>query len=381
MSYLYQREAGYRFTLKPYKTPGDKETCPACGVRRKYVRYLDTQTAELLPEAYGRCDREDGCGYFLDPYKDGYSKLIHEQERGKKVAWNPTKPPEVKRISKPVSYIPFDLVEKSLSHYYQNHFTQFLLSTFGTEVVQQINDRYLIGTSKVWPGATIFWQIDKVGKVRTGKIMLYSPLTGKRKKQPYDHFTWVHKKLDDSEQYNLSQCLFGEHLLSLYPIKTVALVESEKTAIISSIYFPEYVWVATGGKGFDETRLQALKGRRVILCPDLSEEGKTFINWADKAQKSANLTSYVVSDFLEKKARPEERGQGLDLADELLRINYQTYRKQEARPLPTSNETSDEVANIPLILPEGMHWLTNREGKRFQVQMSKYGYPTSWGTN
>ena len=36
------------------------------------------------------------------------------------------------------------------------------------------------------------------------------------------------------EEWELSQCLFGEHLLSLYPDRTVALVESEKTAVICS---------------------------------------------------------------------------------------------------------------------------------------------------
>ena len=36
------------------------------------------------------------------------------------------------------------------------------------------------------------------------------------------------------EEWELSQCLFGEHLLSLYPDRTVALVESDKTAVICS---------------------------------------------------------------------------------------------------------------------------------------------------
>ena len=52
------------------------------------------------------------------------------------------------------------------------------------------------------------------------------------------------------ENWELTQCLFGEHLLSAIDEKqkTVALVESEKTAIIASCIMPKYIWLATGGK-------------------------------------------------------------------------------------------------------------------------------------
>lgn len=72
--------------------------------------------------------------------------------------------------------------------------------------------RYKVGTSKYWDGATVFWQTDNQNKVRTGKIMLYNPETGKRIKEPYNHVTWVHSVLHKGD-YNLKQCFFGEHLL------------------------------------------------------------------------------------------------------------------------------------------------------------------------
>jgi len=40
-------------------------------------------------------------------------------------------------------------------------------------------------------------------------------------------------------KYNLKQCLFGLHLLN-ENLKQVAIVESEKTALIMSIEFPNY---------------------------------------------------------------------------------------------------------------------------------------------
>jgi len=56
--------------------------------------------------------------------------------------------------------------------------------------------------------------------------MLYSPTTGKRVKEPFNHITWVHKALKQPD-FNLKQCLFGEHLLQ-DKTKPVAIVESEK---------------------------------------------------------------------------------------------------------------------------------------------------------
>lgn len=51
-----------------------------------------------------------------------------------------------------------------------------------------------------------------------------------------------------------------------------------KTAIICSGVMPEYVWLATGGKqNFKAEKCECLKGRKVILYPDLGafEDWKT----------------------------------------------------------------------------------------------------------
>ena len=42
--------------------------------------------------------------------------------------------------------------------------------------------------------------------------------------------------------------LLGKYLLPLFPEKPVALVESEKTAIICAGLIPKFIWLATGGK-------------------------------------------------------------------------------------------------------------------------------------
>ena len=58
----------HRYTLQPYAGPKSRTPCPACGKPRCYTRYLDTDTGELLPDEYGRCDHEANCGHHRNPY-------------------------------------------------------------------------------------------------------------------------------------------------------------------------------------------------------------------------------------------------------------------------------------------------------------------------
>lgn len=94
------------------------------------------------------------------------------------------------------------------------------------------------------------FQFDIQGRCRGGKIIPYNPETGHRLKD--DHFPpvmWVHTNLKAAHllppEWRLTQCLFGEHLLQDKVNANVALVESEKTAVICSHLLPEYIWLAT----------------------------------------------------------------------------------------------------------------------------------------
>src|SRR5690554_5556036 len=43
-----------------------KHHCPDCN-KKTFVLYIDTETGDYLPEQYGRCDRENKCGYHSAP--------------------------------------------------------------------------------------------------------------------------------------------------------------------------------------------------------------------------------------------------------------------------------------------------------------------------
>jgi hypothetical protein len=222
------------------------------------------------------------------------------------------------------SFIPDELFKASLKAHETNQFVKFLIDLFGVEVASNLVSDYFIATSKHWEGATVFWQIDREGKIRSGKIMLYSPATGKRVKEPFNHIQWVHKALQMPE-FELRQCLFGEHLLK-DTLKPVAIVESEKTAIIASVYLPEFIWLAVGSlTSLNAEKCSVLKGRSIVLFPDLNG----FEKWSSKAKELSHLATFTVSDLLERKATEEERKQGFDIADYLIKFHYKAFALPE----------------------------------------------------
>ncbi len=205
----------------------------------------------------------------------------------------------------------------------------FLREIFTPMQALQACENYRVGTSKHWPGATVFWQIDAQGKVRTGKIMLYDKNTAKRVKQPFNHIAWVHSLIENAKsnnqnnseirnpnsEFQLKQCFFGEHLLNKNPEKTVGITESEKTAVMASIMMPDLVWLAAGSKnGLDAEKCQALKHRTVLLFPDVG----AFDYWTACALSlSAKIptATFAVHNEMELTATDEERATGADMAD------------------------------------------------------------------
>ena len=146
--------------------------------------------------------------------------------------------------------------------------------------------------------------------------MLYDPTTGHRVKVPRSYVSWVHTELG-LKHFTMKQCLFGEHLLADHPDKAVAIVESEKSALIATHFMPEFVWLATGGIHgcFKADTVGVLKGRAVMLCPDLGAKNV----WQEKAHLLSSICSKVVSsEILERCATDEQKGKGLDIADFLL---------------------------------------------------------------
>ncbi|MDR3236524.1 MAG: DUF6371 domain-containing protein [Prevotellaceae bacterium] len=299
-------------------TKRGKAVCPECG-RKTFVLYIDSATGEPLHSTVGKCDRSDNCGHHYSPkqyFQDNH--IPFDTVRNS----TPYRKPNPKPQPVP-SYIDADIFKKSLQGYENNTLVQYLYGIVGDEATRQTVERYYIGTAK--NGGTIFWQIDGCGKIRTGKAIQYAE-DGHRRKDVMPPVSWVHTilKLPD---FSLMQCFFGEHLLR-DATKMVAIVESEKTAIIASVYLPQFIWLACGGsEGLNIDKCRCLKGRDVVLYPDCG----MFDKWNNKAEVLRTICKSVsVSNLIETAASEAERKAGFDLSDYLARFSPSEFSEPQA---------------------------------------------------
>ena len=310
----------HRYNLEPYHGISTRHTCPECKESRVFSLYIDTETGLIVHSSVGRCNRESNCGYHYTPKEYFQNNNISIDTNHCQLK----REPETKR---PTSYILLDTMESSLRGYGQNNFVQFLNGLFGVKVTADALQKYFVGTSKHWPGSTVFWQIDIKNRIRTGKIILYNQNTGKRVKDPFSFITWVHSVLKQSN-FEMKQCLFGEHLLNEASLP-IGLVESEKTAIIASLCLPSFTWLATGGlSNLTAEKCRVLSGRTVVLFPDVLG----FDKWQRKAKELSILipgTHFEISDLLEKNATDEERKEGCDIADYLIKSKIKPLTEEE----------------------------------------------------
>lgn len=176
-------------------------------------------------------------------------------------------------------------------------------------------DRYHLGRSH--DGGVIFWQIDQKGVVRDGKIMYYREDCHRDKAR---NPSWVSARMKAYYGYDgdlpVERCLFGLHLL--HSAATVAVVEAEKTAVIMSERYPQYLWLASGGLSMlTAEKLLPLRDQRVILFPDTDLDGKAFAHWQQIAREASRHTLFpvYVSPLLERHATSEQKAAKIDIID------------------------------------------------------------------
>jgi hypothetical protein len=306
----------YRYSLD---NSSKKHICPACG-KKTFVKYVLTQTKQYIGSTVGRCDREINCGYHNPPkaYFENKGNIPSQNTRFTHLNRNVPEQP-----FRNVSYIDYEIFDKTQHwgiYLKQNNFIEYLFNIFDERIVIEITERFRIGTAKHWNGATVFWQIDEKHNIRSGKIILYDGLTGKRTK----NITWVHSVLKIPD-FNLKQCLFGLHQINDYPDHIIGIVESEKTAVIMTglskkeNIVKNYIWMATGGLNMlNEDLLLPLKNFKIVLYPDLGvhELKNPYLIWLNKCntfkEKGYKITT---SSILEGIGNYDDKLKGCDLVD------------------------------------------------------------------
>ena len=206
-----------------------------------------------------------------------------------------------------------------------------------SEQMQEAAQRYRLGCSR--SGGVIFWQIDTLEQICDGKIMYYRPDCHRDHQR---HPQWVSNLL--KRQFlgrfpemapwmpETHHCLFGTHLLSLADgaddadvLNTnltnntnLAVVEAEKTAVIMSAHYPQYLWLAAGGlTELTAQKLFPLRRHRIVLFPDTDTDQTAYKRWYAIAQEARRLygLDIHVSSLLERRATAAQKQAKIDLVD------------------------------------------------------------------
>jgi hypothetical protein len=299
-----------------------KFTCPYCNVPKKFKRYIRRTTGEYMPLEFGRCDREVSCTYHVYPSKEYFSDNS-ERRLGLKFGKKPGKAKYVfenkngsQTAEKPQNFdfITFEHLKTTFGNFERNAFVQFLLNLFpdSDEEIQDVLKIYFVGTYK---GYTCFPQIDRQMRICKATLIRFDQANGKRRHGNDDTSSLV-SKLDLKENFNYKQVFFGEHLLTRFADKPVAIVESQKSAIVGGLCLPKMLWMATGSKQWlKPERLQRFDDRQIILYPDADG----YNAWQQIATDARRLGLDVkVSSLIERRATDEQKAEGYDVADYLI---------------------------------------------------------------
>ena len=291
----------------------------------------------------------------------------------------------VPKITSALCPLPSDIVTKCLS--LNSEFCKSVVSAgyLSDSQLRHVAERYRLGATK--DGGVIFWQIDDQQRVHTGKIMYYQP-DCHRDKQRHPTWVHCLMKDQLPPNYEFHPCLFGLHLLtntnltnptnkkiseisairvqkenynscseinnssdssnsltkvqsvalqscsgktsvssvkSVVNIKGVCIVESEKSAVILSEKFPDFVWLSCGGlQAFKAELLAPLVDYKVVIFPDTDSTGDTYRQWSQVAIEAQRLYKFRyplrVSPLLESHATPEQKQRKIDLVDYLYEV-------------------------------------------------------------
>jgi hypothetical protein len=332
--------------LEKYHGTKSRSTCPSCGSKGVFVRYVG-DGGEYLSDDCGRCNRESKCGYHYKPkqyFADNPQTDKKDFNEGKKRSNSnygfAQKQPcaNLHKVSQP-DYIAPEHLTATLGNYDKNNFVQFLLDLFADcpDEIQAVLKMYCVGTFEDY---TCLPSIDKQNRVCRAKLIRFNRATGKRLKGDYDTSALV-RKLKLKADFNYKQVFFGEHLLPKYPDKPIAIVESEKSAIIASLCFSEFVWLGSNSKTWLKAeRLTRLGQRQIILYPDADGFDQWQSVTVDAQRQGLNVK---VSNLIENHATDEQKTNGYDLADYL--INQQVEINQTNDFIDRYNAKLETVLN------------------------------------
>ncbi len=287
--------------LDKFKLPNTskKLPCPQCG-KRTFKPYVHADTGDPVnQDAFGRCDRENDCGYHVKP--------------------DAKKKDEAYVVN---TIFPAVDILKTLSHK-KSPLHSFLIS-------KGIPEEFLY-TNGVCEerGLTVYVFNNAAGKFCNLKYFKY----GENGKRDHAFNSFSLKNPPRRNQYideRYTMPLFGEHELDPEKKKIVCIVESEKSRVIAKFHYPEFDWVACGsanglsdGSEGTADKIKPLKDRTVYwVCDnDKAARGKFMVDdkgkevWRDCSSVrngKKHIKDFHIVDLF------KDNDEGYDIGDALL---------------------------------------------------------------
>ena len=257
-------------SLRPHRQ-GGKMICPKCG-RKSFVPYIYNDTGEIIDPTCGRCDHEQSCGYHLPPAEFFKANPDHNNGRGGFM-------PYTRPIPTTIDFCGLDewAARQTADEALESDFARGLVNYFDTEAVKSAISRYHI--QSIGRGRNTAFPCISVDGMVTDVMVLGYQADLHRNDVCYHYYGDTAQKeqlkADYPEGYKYDPCYFGEHLLAEQTDKNVAVVESQKSAVICSMLFPDMLWLASCGCGnFNVTKSRVLKDRRVFVYSDKGSSEK-----------------------------------------------------------------------------------------------------------
>lgn len=179
---------------------------------------------------------------------------------------------------------------------------------------------YQLGTTR--DGGVIFWSIDSQHLLHEGKIMWYTDDCHRdHRRNPTTVSSRLIKQCQLSCDWTATRCFFGLHLLSLQhddENRVIAIVESEKTALICSELMPSHLWLSCGGlNNLLPEMFLPIKGHKIVVFPDTDLSGDAYKQWTVRCKDASRLIgqNIYVSNLLERHATKDQKRRKIDIAD------------------------------------------------------------------
>lgn len=182
------------FILERYRPGGgNRYTCPFCGRKKCFARYIDVQTGEYVDETCGKCNHENSCPVVHYPPREFFKD--HPECGRRQNTWEPHmvngRTSVLSNSRKHAPYLPvplaqtefFDIRWAEMAAERKSTFRNWFENLpFDSERIRQVLADYYVGATQKdiivgginYGPAAVFWMIDEQQRVHDAKLIAYT---------------------------------------------------------------------------------------------------------------------------------------------------------------------------------------------------------------